>query len=462
MGSERPGNPAEFETDEFVRTLFAGLASDDQRLFRHAGYILCQMAHSDEQLRVASIEALVEWAIRRLRNDAVLRTLTTLLVEYEVAVKEILLSVADRRRARMVYERLMSLDPWDVDLEQSEEQLVDVGNKVPILVPKDVLERYRDRHQGDRDATKAHNKHLKTTSPGQKRHWSRWSRLERLEAMDHGDTFATVEQVSRFDEFEFLGPELETRYGHTVQVRTLDGAQEDVAIVKLYHQQADLAFQHELVERFRDWHEIGGDGVVHLADWGETPRPWAIVEYTKQTLWDRGRLTPETVLRTAHDLTAGLARLHQHDLVHGGIDPHSIRYTQSVFDDRPEAKFDNVALISVYRRYDNPVAYLDPRYAAPEYFDGQHGSIGPKTDIYQLGMALYTACTGKQPFDGSFEDIRRQVLGDRPFGLHPDNPDLPGQLGDVLWRATAREKLQRFETATQFHQAVQSVCGEVL
>ncbi|MEF8821475.1 MAG: serine/threonine protein kinase, partial [Halovenus sp.] len=121
-----------------------------------------------------------------------------------------------------------------------------------------------------------------------------------------------------------------------------------------------------------------------------------------------------------------------------------------------------VGLIPVYRHFDNPASYLDPRYGAPEYYDGRYGSIDHWTDIYQLGMALYSAFTGDPPYSGTFEDIKSQVLTDRPLGMSTDNPDLPGSLAEVLAKATAREKLKRYETAHQFHNAISAVCDEFL
>ncbi len=453
---------AEIETDRFIRSLYAGLATSDVRLQRHGGYMLCQLLHTNEQYRTAGIDALIQWAIRQPYRDPVLRTLATLRQRHDATIKERFLALADRHRAKVLYDRLSATRPWEVSLEEEANQtVVRVGELGPLQIPAEIIQRYADPHQGDREATTAENRHLKTTSPERDREWSHFSRLERLERMPHGEAFVAVEDASIFDEFEFLGPELETRYGHVVQARTLQGSTEDIVILRLYATQDDIECEQELGSQLRAWSAVDSGSVTAVADCGTSPRPWVAVEHTDGTLWERGRLSPDELLTSATELTGALAALHQRDLVHGGIDPHSIRLTPSMLEEPAAAKLDNVGLAPVYRRYDNPASYIDPRYAGPEYFGDQYGGIDHATDIYQLGMALFTAATGEPPYEGSFEEIQRGVLTTDPVEGALKRDLLSARLGEILTRATANEKMQRFETATQFHQAVRSVSEPV-
>lgn len=464
-GSEGPDAEGRVDTDAFIRSVFAGLSTPDQRLVRHAGYILCRTANANDRLRPGIIRGLTAWAVRRPHHEAVLRTLATIQNRYDGAVRRALSNATDRRRASLLYDRLTNIRPWEVTFESDDsgegETLVDVGGAGMVRVPREFLERYA-RSKSDDSATTPQNAHLETSSPGQKRNWSRWSRQQQLERMPHGEAFAAVEAVSKFDEFDFLGPETETRYSHSVRTRTLLGSQEDIGIVRLYRHGRESGFERALGRQLGEWGSEETPGVVGVKDWGESPRPWVVAEFTERTLWERGKLAPREALRTAVDLTGTLATLHQRDRIHGGIDPHCIRFTSAIFGDRAEPLFDNVGLIPVYRQFDDPASYTDPRYAAPEYYTGRHGTVNHATDIYQLGMTLYTAFTGDAPYEGGFEEIRRQVLRDRPLGLSPTNPDLPGATGAVLAKATAREKIARYETATQFHRAVRDVYEQLL
>mgnify|MGYP000246937974 CR=1 FL=1 len=468
MGTGADGSGAEREVpmEGFLRSLFAGLETSDNRLRRHAGYILCQTAHSNARLRPAIVTGLTEWAVRRPHHDPVLRTLATIGTQYDGLVKQALLAATDRRQARLLYRRLGKIRTWQVSFDrggtEEGETLVDVGGTGMVRVPREFLERYGRSESRSSTTPELETDHTETTSPGRRRSWSRLSRRKRLEQMAHGQEFAAIEAASRFDEVEFLGPESETRYGHSVRTRTFVGAEEDIAIMRLYRHHDAPGFEEALGQRLAQWFDAATPGVVGVVDWGSSPRPWVAVEFTEQTLWEFGKLDPEEALATARDLTGALAALHGRDMMHGGIDPHSIRYTPAIFDEKPKPMLENVGLIPVYRHFDNPASYTDPRYGAPEYYDGQYGSIDHWTDIYQLGMALYTAFTGDPPYNGSFDEIRRQVLTDRPLGMSTDNPDLPGSLAEVLAKATAREKLQRYETANQFHNAVCRLCDDLL
>ncbi len=465
-------NARDIPIDGFVRSLFAGLERGDNRIQRHAGYILCQTAHSNAQFRQPIIRGLTEWVVRRPYHDPVLRTLATIGQRYESTVQEALLAATDRRQARMIYRRLSNIRTWQVSLdrEQTEEgeTLVDVGGAGMVRVPRELLEAYSGsgtrsgRSESSSSELELETDHSETTTPSRSRSWARLSRRNRIEKMPHGQQFAAIEDVCQYDELEFLGPERETRYGHTVRTRTFEGATEDIAIFRLYRHHNRPGFERALGQQLERWMAVETPGIVKPKDWGTSPRPWVATEFTEQTLWERGKLEPAEALETARDLTSALAMLHQKDMMHGGIDPHSVRYPSAIFRDRPVPKLENVGLTPVYRHFDNPASYTDPRYGAPEYYDGRFGSIDHWTDIYQLGMALYTAFTGDPPYSGSFEDIRNQVISDRPLGMSSDNPDLPGEVADVLTKATARSKLERYETAVQFYNDICRICDDFL
>jgi len=78
--------------------------------------------------------------------------------------------------------------------------------------------------------------------------------------------------------------------------------------------------------------------------------------------------------------------LHERGIVHAGIDAESVAYYGNVLEetDRQPPLLDNIGLLSVYRHHFDPSQFLDPRYAAPEYYERRFGCIDHATDIYQL------------------------------------------------------------------------------
>jgi serine/threonine protein kinase len=110
----------------------------------------------------------------------------------------------------------------------------------------------------------------------------------------------------------------------------------------------------------------------------------------------------------------------------------------------------------VYRYYFTPATYLDPRYAAPEYYDRRFGRIDHATDIYQLGATCFRLFTGRSPYAGSFETVKERVVDGQP-PAPSDVADVPPAVDDVLGKAMARQKLARYETASQLTQELRAL-----
>jgi serine/threonine protein kinase len=79
-----------------------------------------------------------------------------------------------------------------------------------------------------------------------------------------------------------------------------------------------------------------------------------------------------------------------------------------------------------------------------------HGEIDWMTDIYQLGLVLYTMFTGKIPNE------RPGV--DNPVGPDPTNvvDGLPSQTDWIVKKATATHKISRYDSAQELVRDLQT------
>ncbi|HXH63996.1 MAG TPA: HDOD domain-containing protein [Mariprofundaceae bacterium] len=97
-------------------------------------------------------------------------------------------------------------------------------------------------------------------------------------------------------------------------------------------------------------------------------------------------------------------------------------------------------------------------YMAPEQIVG--GAIGPRTDLYALGIILYRLCTGHLPFkstDGSeFEIMEKQIraVPERPETL---NPKIPTAMAELIMQMLEKSPDERPNDAD----AIQSVLRTV-
>ena len=273
-----------------------------------------------------------------------------------------------------------------------------------------------------------------------------------------------VEYESRFDALSVLAARTRRRYNDSYRtLGVIDDEEYAVDLRLLRGGDAEVeSFQSSLASQLEAWASVADIGnVLTVYDWNERPRLWVATEYTEQRLTDRGPLPPSEAAWHAERLADGLATLHERGVVHAGIDAESVAYYGNVLQesDRQPPLLDNVGLLSAYRHHFDPSEFLDPRYAAPEYFERRFGRIDHATDIYQLGAVCYRLFTGQAPYRGEFESVRAAVLADSP----PEPTavaDVPPAVDDIVGKAMATQKLQRYETARHLGQELRALGEE--
>jgi hypothetical protein len=451
----------------FVPPLIAGLDTADAETVESAGLGLCVLA-SEQPEPVA--EALAETLVENPTEKPVLRTLAALVERHDGLVRSALLAATDAEQARVLHGQIRDTTGWQIPDELRSE--TGDGELAEVIDACRAVVRRRESRDSDgattghveRDTGEARERDADPTAAAARaaaRPRTVRKRHERIERVANSRTFQTIESRIRFDELDVVAPETKGRYGNVVRTRARAGDDEYGIAIRLCHRPGRGEFDDALTDTLAEWQALESEATVTAADWGEAPRPWLATEHFEGTLGGRDRLHGREVLDHARRLTAALATLHQQGVVHGGIDPSAVVYESNVLERRPRPMLDNVGLLSVYRQYDDPAEYLDPRFAAPEYFDGEFGAIDHATDIYQLGTVLYRACTGTTPFEGGFAAVREQVVAERPAPPSSSNPTIPDAFDEIIAKATAKQKLTRYETATQFHRDIRRLCDAV-
>ncbi|MBV9228180.1 MAG: serine/threonine protein kinase, partial [Chloroflexi bacterium] len=87
-----------------------------------------------------------------------------------------------------------------------------------------------------------------------------------------------------------------------------------------------------------------------------------------------------------------------------------------------------------------------PDYMAPEMARGE--PIDYRADIYELGIVLFQMLSGRVPFTGNtpYAIIARHVQEPLP-ALHQINPAIPAAVDEVIRKATAKRREERYTTA---------------
>src|SRR5207237_4682702 len=109
----------------------------------------------------------------------------------------------------------------------------------------------------------------------------------------------------------------------------------------------------------------------------------------------------------------GLEAAHSKGIVHRDIKPGNILLDadgEPLLSDFGLARTD----IDVERLTADGTILGTPAYMAPEQAAGNLGEIGPRSDVYSLGVVLYQTLTGHLPFKGGLTQLLTAIQTGTP------------------------------------------------
>lgn len=263
------------------------------------------------------------------------------------------------------------------------------------------------------------------------------------------DGAARLERFGRFVVLERLGA------GGAGSVHRAYDPQLDRSVaVKVLHACGSTA---RLLAEARAMAKLRHPNVVTVYDVGEAEdRIWLAMEYveggTLRTWIDATQRSEREIVEVFRSAGKGLAAAHAEGLVHRDFKPDNVLmhaqerpavtdFGLAVQDQLQEEASESRESFDIDATLTSRLAGT-PAYMSPEQFSG--GTVGPASDQFSFGVALFEALCGRRPFPGTtVHEVCRQVLdGGYDFSGDGARP----WLRPVLERMLQTEPADRYPT----------------
>jgi predicted Ser/Thr protein kinase len=166
-------------------------------------------------------------------------------------------------------------------------------------------------------------------------------------------------------------------------------------------------------------------------------------------------LPPPRAAALVHKLALALTEAHSHQVIHRDLKPGNIMLTadgEPVLMDFGLARRDDSGDIRLTQQ---GAVLGTPAYMAPEQAKGDSRTVGPRCDIYSLGVLLYELLTHRLPFRGvdTFA-VLAKVMTEAPPPPSQYQPGVDAKIEAICLKAMAKEPADRYPAMAGFAAAL--------
>lgn len=215
---------------------------------------------------------------------------------------------------------------------------------------------------------------------------------------------------------------------------------------------ADSTFRSRFEREARTVAQLGHSAIVPVFDFGEHEnQPYLVMAYMgggslAERIEQQGQLEADEALEVLRRIASALDVAHQRNIIHRDVKPANI-----LFSDVGECfltDFGIVKLTEDSAQLTGKNIVGTPHYMAPDMLE--EGGLTPLVDVYALAVTLYEMLTGDKPFRA---DTPTSVVYAHLAKPIPDireaRPDLPKAVTGVLRKGMAKQREERYQSATE-------------
>ena len=239
-----------------------------------------------------------------------------------------------------------------------------------------------------------------------------------------------------------------------------------VVAVKLIH--SHLSQDPQFVRRFEEEAtavaQMRHPSIIQVYDFNNEGKTYFIVfEFVpgeslrarlRRTLEAKRRLDLTKIVDYSATVADALDYAHSRGIIHRDIKPANVMI--NVHDQAILMDFGIVKIVGGDTHTATGAVLGTARYISPEQVRGE--SVDYRTDIYSMGVMLYETSSGRPPYEAdSAITVMMMHVNDPIPDIRSARPDMPASLANVITRAMAKNRAERFQSAAELALAIRSV-----
>lgn len=226
----------------------------------------------------------------------------------------------------------------------------------------------------------------------------------------------------------------------------------DVALKMLKKKYAE---NEEFIRRFRrearSAASLNHPHVVVVHDWGrsEDGAYYMAMEFApggtlKERILEDGPLAPSTAAKIASQIAQALVVAHGRGVIHRDVKPQNVLFAET--GEAKVADFGIARAATATTTSRSELILGTAAYMSPEQVKGE--SVGPRSDLYSLGVVLYEMLTGEEPYGTDHPvNVAMKHVTEPPRSPKEANPEVPEGIDAITLRLLAKDPTNRYGSA---------------